>query len=207
MYTFKAKPMNSLLVIDAIPYISKFIEEEINLWRDGVDSFLAVASVSSEQKQSLRQLADKVKEVSFECSITFDVSELISWNFMEDCRFLDEDEHQDYLISVMPEIEDWGSDIINEKAAIALPNPPASLMSSLRYIPLYQKPKSKKNVDLVPPAWVTQSVKLEIDTRSPDQGFLTWDIWERTMSVSTSDGERYFMLESRSLNLNELLAD
>jgi hypothetical protein len=126
---------------------------------------------------------------------------------MEDCRFLDEDEHQDYLIKVIPEVEDWGSDIMNEKAAIALPNPPVSLMSSLRYIPLYQKPKSKKNVDLIPPAWVTQSVKLEIDTRSPDQGFLTWHIWERTMSVSTSDGERYFMLESRSLNLIELLTD
>jgi len=199
--------MDTLLVIDAIPYISKYIEEEISFWQKGVESLLAITVISPADTQAIRSLIDKVKKVDFNCDITFDISELISWKFTGDTSFLDEEKYQNYLVGVLPEVEDWGSDIVGEKSAIALNNPPAELVGGLSYIPMYQKPKSKENIYLDPPAWVLQGVKLTINTQSSHQGELTWDIWERTMSISTSDGERYFTLESRLIDLDNLFPD
>jgi hypothetical protein len=196
---------NLLLVIDSAPYISKYLREEIEFEREN-DSFFPVASVSRSQIDSLKELVEQVRSTSFKFdSIVFDVSDLISWNFMDRYPvFLGEEKFEEYLIQNLAGFGKYGVDTLGEEYSILLENPPEDLLRGQSFVPLFKEPESENNVDLDPPAWVVQKVEFIVYASANECRFV-WHIWERTMSMHISDGERYFMLESYAIALDSLL--
>lgn len=192
------------LIIDTAPYISKYLREEIEFEREN-DSFFPVTSIYQSQLDSLNKLVEQAKSISFDFGcIVFDVSDLATWNFMDEYpTFLDEEKFEDYFVKNLTGFDECGVDVLGEKGLIFLENPPQDLLEAQSFIPLYKEPKSKKNIDLDPPAWVVQSVKFVVNPKAGEFSFV-WHIWERTMSIHISDGERYFMLESRNFAFDSL---